>query len=346
MLGLLHEFRQSLLVEIEAGIFPVVQQRQPASHTVAETILAGPVVQVAASLARTALTERKDELGRGENVTPLQRVGRGVGIDGGDDAQIAEVVHLKGEAEIAGPAEGAHEHLAAIFLHRTAEPYLKERRHLHGGARAQLRVHDFFAVPQTLRAHLHFFRPVTAELREVVSGTVEIEQGRSVSRQRDATLLVVRDVAPRFDDVLVFVGRVVQGDGQGVLVVAQHDVRLRAAVDRLRRRGDVIKVSGGIAVAVGDGDSRVEVALVASAATDFPVVLGGAAAGAHVGVAGHEGHVGVVTQFLAVVGLIEAPGAPHAEHQVGGVGRNADNFRFGSSDGRRRATGQQGGHQD
>ena len=201
-----------------------------------QAVAARPVVQAAAPLAGALLAEREDELGRGEDVARAQLIGRSVGVDGRDDAQAAHVVHLERKAEVSCPAERAHEHVAAVLLDRCPEAQFEEGRCVHGGAAAQLGVDHFLAELQALRAHLRLARPVAAELREVVGRPVEVEHRRGVGRQRDRAGLVVRDVAPRLNHVLLPIGHVVQRDGQGILVVAQDDVGLRPAGDGLRRR--------------------------------------------------------------------------------------------------------------
>ncbi|CCY15754.1 uncharacterized protein BN773_01696 [Prevotella sp. CAG:755] len=236
VLGLLHQPGQPLLVEVEARALPVVQQGESFALPVVQAVTARPVVQAAAPLACALLAEREDELGRGEDVARAQLIGRSVGVDGRDDAQAAHVVHLERKAEVSCPAERPHEHVTAVLLDRCPEAQLEEGRCVHGGAAAQLGVDHFLAELQALRAHLRLARPVAAELREVVGRPVEVEHRRRVGRQRDRAGLVVRDVAPRLDHVLLPVGHVVQRDGQGILVVAQDDVGLRPAGDGLRRR--------------------------------------------------------------------------------------------------------------
>ena len=51
MLRLLHQFSQDILIEVEAGVLPVVQQGEAASHAILQLVSACPVMQVAASLA-------------------------------------------------------------------------------------------------------------------------------------------------------------------------------------------------------------------------------------------------------------------------------------------------------
>ena len=107
VLGILHQLGQRLLVEVEARVLPVVEEREASLHALVHLILARPVVEVARSLAHTMVAQGEDKLGRGEDLASLELIVGGVGVDGGQHTEHPHIVHLKGEAEVARPSNGA-----------------------------------------------------------------------------------------------------------------------------------------------------------------------------------------------------------------------------------------------
>ena len=121
----------------------------------------------------------------------MKLIERGVGVDAWEHAQVAHVVNLEGEPEVACPAQGAHQHLATLFLHRSVKTDLKERLCVHGGTASKFGVEHFFAELQLLAAHLCLLSPIAAELSEPVFRFVEIEHCRGILRHGDRFLLLV-----------------------------------------------------------------------------------------------------------------------------------------------------------
>ena len=168
VLGILHQFGKTLLVEVEACILPVVQESEAVAHTHVHLILTSPVVQVARSLAHTIVAHREDELRSGEHLACLQLIVGSVRIDGRNDAKRADIVHLKGEAEVTGPAYRAEHHLALVLLGRLVEAQLEERLSLHSGTCAELCVDNLFARAQLGCLGLTFFSPVAVIVSEII----------------------------------------------------------------------------------------------------------------------------------------------------------------------------------
>ena len=168
VLGILHQFGKTLLVEVEARILPVVQERETVARAHVHLILTSPVVQVARSLAHTVVAHREDELRSGEHLACLQFIVGSIRIDGRNDAQCADVVHLKSEAEITWPAYRSEHHLALVLLSRLVEAQLEERLCLHSGACAELCVDNLFARAQLGCLGLTFLSPVAVIVSEII----------------------------------------------------------------------------------------------------------------------------------------------------------------------------------
>ena len=149
-LGLFHEVGKYVLVEVERRVLPVVKQCEAVSVTVLQTPVASPFMQVAASLRCAFSAEREDELRCGEHLVGLELIVAGIWVDARQDAQVAHVVNLKGEAEVARPSECAHKNGAMLLLHLISYAKLEERVGVHGGTRAELGVNYFLAVLQLL----------------------------------------------------------------------------------------------------------------------------------------------------------------------------------------------------
>ena len=92
VLGILHQLSKTLLVEIEACILPVVQERKAIFHTHVYLILASPIVQITGSLTDTIIAHGKDKLRGSERLTSLQFIIRGVWIDGRNNTKGSHVI--------------------------------------------------------------------------------------------------------------------------------------------------------------------------------------------------------------------------------------------------------------
>ena len=104
---------------------------------------------------------------------------------------------------------------------------------VHGSTASQLRVNHFLAKLQLLTAHLRFFRPVTAELGQVIAGIIEIEHSGGIGGEHDSFLLLMLYLAPRLDDVLFGIGHIMQSHVYRILVIAQVYHGFRTAFYRL-----------------------------------------------------------------------------------------------------------------
>ena len=326
VLCVLHQVGQDLLVKVEARVFPVVQQCQSAAHAVLQAVAAGPVVEAAAALGGTLLAQRKDKFGCREGASGFEFIVRGVGVDAGDYAQVAHVVHLEGEAEVARPAQRAHEHFALVFGHGLVQAHFEEGVRLHGRAAAEGRVDDLLAELKLLAAHLRLACPVAAELREVVGVAVEVDHGRAVGREHHGALFVVNDFGPRLDDVFFRVGHIVEHHLERVLVVAQLHRRVYPAGHRFRPVRNVEELRRRVAVVVEHGKRGVKVVLAAATRIGFPSASGDAAVGTGVDVPFKILKVRFVNQFGTEISLVEPAVVAHLQEQVSLFRTDADYF--------------------
>ena len=228
--GIVHQAHQLLLVEVKEGGFPVVEQGHAVALAVFQAVLTCPAVQVAAGLATSLCAQREDEVGCDKSLAGLQLVGREVGIDARNQAQTVVLVHIEGEAVVACPCQGAHQHIACGLGRLTAQRELEERGHEHAGATAQLGVEHLLAKVQLALAHIHLVGPVAAELGEPVLATVERQQTRGIVVKCHSTLLAVDNLAVRYNDILVGIGIEDKPHRHGILVIAQGEHRLASAV--------------------------------------------------------------------------------------------------------------------
>ena len=175
-----HDCCEFLLIEIEIGRFPVVQQCHPIFRAVFELVAAGPVVHAAACAACPFGAEGEDEFRCPENLSRLQGVFRCIGINAGQDAQIVVLVYFESETEIAGPSQCAQQDLSFGFGHRIVERHGEQRRAEHVGPGAERRVEDFFAEVEPAFGHIGFMGPVACEFGEVVAFGSEVEHRRGI----------------------------------------------------------------------------------------------------------------------------------------------------------------------
>ena len=143
--SLFHQFGQNILIEVASGVLPVVQKSHPFPLPVLKAVSARPVVKVAAALSCAVVAEREDELRSCEYVPGFKLINGGIGVYTGYHAQIADIVDLKSETEIAGPSKSAHEHFPIILLYGAVESDLKKWMCVHGGTSSQFCVDHFFA---------------------------------------------------------------------------------------------------------------------------------------------------------------------------------------------------------
>ena len=168
MFGFLHQFHQYFLIKLETGIFPVIEQCHTIALTIFQLIITRPCMNVPARLSCSFLAQCEDEFRSFENILRSQFIIRSIRIDGRNDAQRADVVHLKGETEVAGPAYRAEHHLALVLLSRLVEAQFEERFSLHSGTCAELCVYNLFARAQLGCLGLTFLSPVAVIVSEII----------------------------------------------------------------------------------------------------------------------------------------------------------------------------------
>ena len=236
VLGILHQLGQRLLVEVEACVLPVVEECHACTLAIPQLVFAGPVVEVSGGRRRTVVAHREDELGSFEGLTSLEDIVGGIRIDAWDDAQAVDVVDLEGAAEVTRPVDGAEHHRSLVLTGGSVDAELEERLTLFGGARAELRVDDLLAELELLGRGLSLTCPVAVVVGQIILAGVEIEDATGITPQRDRFLLVMLDLTPGLDDVLLLISYIVERHFVGILVVSETDNRLRTTVDSLLLR--------------------------------------------------------------------------------------------------------------
>ena len=259
LLGVGYERQELVFVEVEIGGLPVVEQRHAVARAVFHPVLAGPVVQVAAGLARAALAQREDEVGSTEAAALVDAVLRGIGVDATEHTQRPEVVDLEREAVVACPCQCAHEHLAGFLGGRRAYRELEERRRKHVGTGAELGVYHLLAEVQLLRVAAHLGRPVAVVLRQVILRGVEVEHGRGVLLELNGLFLAVEHLAPCHKHVFVGVCHEVQRHLVGIHRVGKPYHGLRSPGARLCLVRPVLKQRRRVGVGPVDVDGRLEI---------------------------------------------------------------------------------------
>ena len=142
---------------------------------------------------------------------------------------------------------------------------------MHGSPRTQFRINHLLSKLQLLMTHLHFLRPVAAELSQVVRRTFKVDDARGVAMQEHRLLLRMRDFAPGLDDVLLGVGDVMQFHLHRIVVVLQrNDGLLRIPVDGLLLGGNVLQEGTHIPVGVRNLQCRLEIILHPGGHVGFP----------------------------------------------------------------------------
>ena len=233
VLGILHQLSKTLLVEVEAGILPVVQERKAIFHTHVYLILTSPIVQITGSLTDTIIAHGKDKLRGSERFTSLQLIVRGVWIDGRNNTKGSHVIYLEGKAEVARPSDGSKHHLALILLGRLIESQFKERLLLHGCTGTQLGINNLLTSSQLASFRLAFLSPVAMIIGNEILVCLEIKHCRAISPKRNRSFLLMRDFAPRLDDVLLRISCIVELHGQRIHLVLKSDDGLNTSTDSL-----------------------------------------------------------------------------------------------------------------
>ena len=321
-LGFAEEVGKFLLIEVEICVLPVVEQRHAVLGAHVELVVQGPALETSASLAYALGGEGKIEVGRAEHLATRQEIARGVGVYTRDDAQCTVVVHLEGEAEVARPSKCSHEHASLLLAGGAVQSDFEEGLCKHRGTGAEAGVDDLLAILELLAAHLHLACPVAGKLGEVIGSFLKVEHRRIVAAQVNLPFLVVLDFAPLAYDVLVGVCRIVEGDAEGIYVVAQLDDGLGEALTRLLLVADILEYRGRVAVGVGNLECLFEEVLRAhhGVCLEASRQRVGAAQAGHI----EDGEVIDTFDTLAQIGLVETSVILHLQHQLYVAGLNGN----------------------
>ena len=251
VLGILHQLSKTLLVEVEAGILPVVQERKAIFHTHVYLILTSPIVQITGSLTDTIIAHGKDKLRGSKCLTSLQLIIRGVWIDGRDNTKGSHVIYLEGKAEVARPSDGSKHHLALILLGWLIESQFKERLLMHGCTGTQLGINNLLTSSQLASLRLSFLSPVAMIIGNEILVCLKIKHCRAISPKRNRSFLLMRNFAPRLDDVLLRISSIVELHGQRIYLVLKSDDGLNTSTDSLFFRRLIIQIGGHVTICMG-----------------------------------------------------------------------------------------------
>ena len=316
ILCILHQFSQTLLVEVESGVLPVVEQGHSVARTHVHLIQSGPVVQVARSLSHSILTHREDELRSGEHLSRLQFVVRSIRVDSRNHTQRSHVIHLEGEAEVACPSYCTQHHTSLILSGRRVESQFEERLLLHGSTCTQFRIHYLLARDQLGCLRLTLLGPVAVVGGHKILRALEVEHCRGVAPQRDGCLLLVRHLAPCLYHALLRVSHIVQFHRHGILLVGQSDDSLSATLHRLLLHRLEIQISSHVSVSMRDSQSRLKEVLGTRSGTHLMPTLAHRPVRSGIHIPLQLVIVSGVLQLLSQIHLIESPLGRHLHHQV------------------------------
>ena len=191
VLGIFHQFCQTLLIEVETCVLPVVEQSQAILCAHVHLIKSCPVMKVSAGLTHTMIAESEDKLRCGEHLTCLQPVIRSIRIDGRYHTQGAHIIHFKGKLEISWPSYSAQHHLPLTFSGRSVKPKFEEWFLLHGSTCPQFGIHYLLTLGQLCGLWLTFLGPVAMISGHVVTRRFEVKHRGGIAPQGDSRFLLV-----------------------------------------------------------------------------------------------------------------------------------------------------------
>ena len=226
-------------------------------------------MKVAAGLSYASAAGGEDKLWGCECLTSTEFIVAGIRIDSWNDAQSANVVHLKGETEVTRPTNRTEHNVAFILLGGFVQSEFKEGFRVHGCTCAQLRVNYLFSCGELYRFGLSFLCPIAMVRGQEVLGCVKVKHRATIAPQGYRILLVMAYLRPSLDHVLLVVSGIVQLYGVRVFIVLQGDDRFRSTVNGLCLYAFIVKVSGHVAVSMGNSHSGFKIVFVARPCIDF-----------------------------------------------------------------------------
>ena len=144
-------------------------------------------------------------------------------VDAAHDTQHVLIIDLEREAEVACPAQRAHQDGAFILANRSAQANLEERLSHEICPGSQAAIDNFLAELQLLNQHLHLLRPVACKLGQVVVGRFEIEHRRSITAKMDFSLLLVTNLSPLLNHILLRKRFIIKRHLDRIDLVAKQD---------------------------------------------------------------------------------------------------------------------------
>lgn len=175
--------------------------------------------------------------------------------------------------------------------------------------------------------------PVAMIAGEEIAVGLEVEHDRTVAPKCHGRLLLVGDLAPGLDDVLLGVGHIVEPHGQRIDLVAQGDDRLRATVHGLLLHVLIVEVGGLVAIGMGHGHSGLEEVLAPRGGISLMATRADCSIGGGIDLPGQVVVVGRIAQLVAEIDLVEAPLGRHLQYKVSLV-RRYPNSLLGERHGR------------
>ena len=203
VLCLAKERDELLLIKIEIGVLPVVEQSHAVVLCLVELVAHHPSLEPATAFAYPVCGKGEEEIRCTEGFSLPKQIGGRIVVDAAHDAQDVLVVHFEGEAEVARPSERSHQNTSLVLANRSTQTDLEEGLRHHVGTSTQAAIDHLLAELQLLVLHLHLLCPVASKLCEVILGSLEIEHRRGIAAQINLALFLLLYLCPLLDDVLL-----------------------------------------------------------------------------------------------------------------------------------------------
>ena len=219
-----HHLYDALLGDVEIDALPGVQEDVAGLHAAMEHALgAGPAVERAAHAAHALVGVGQGEVGRLEGLLGLQHVFAGQRIDTGIEVVYVVGIGVDAQLEVTAPAKGCADGAAGVLLRLSVE-----REHQLGSIEVGVAgavgvADDLHAGREALLCRLRLGCPVAVQVGQPDVALAEGEVAGVVALQRDGTLLLMRNLGPRLNDVDVLVGLIEHFHGDRLQLVLHGD---------------------------------------------------------------------------------------------------------------------------
>ena len=109
------------MVDVEIDAFPGIEENHAFLVSMAQLILASPVMERLGGSVSATGTERVGRMRGSESLSTLEMVFAIVGVDAGEVLVIVRLIGVDGDAEVATVAKGSTDDVTFVFACRTIE---------------------------------------------------------------------------------------------------------------------------------------------------------------------------------------------------------------------------------